>query len=803
MPQKHTTIAILKAVASSIVWGLGQLFNRQWAKALFFFVFFALLIFIEVFDVSVERDNEDNFERIAFDNIYQREFNLYDMIPGREMTTVTSKGHLLDYYYRAMVGEYESVRILEYAAELNDMTFDADEFVFRNQDGEIIEPESRQLAFRPDDLYTYLGKRLRELDEELNLEAYEDQADEIAVQSVINLTERAYSEFLRNYFNSNPDIPTRIDNVMSDLATDELIADGVDPEDENFVDTRETYIDDNFMRLRSEAEDIIMEALYDELYDPHYENTYNSQYRRYYTSYFNRALNDFYADLLIEDDDILAFKVSLQGGLDSNRDNYGSNGYNKILASLYFHYDEDRFEHFHDLFDNVYYNERGFFVRGLWGVITLGESSQRSFNSHSSFGFLLPSSPVDTFEARTIELSGHHSTQLLLRGIISTLLLMYFVILWVWNIKDAYKTSREISRERKVPSQKEYFKNVYEGSFEYIVLMPALFLITFIGIMPILFGMFVAFTNYNAENLPPGQLVSWVGLDNFRAIFTLSRDGGMPFGSMFFRVFSWTLVWAFGSTFTVFFGGLFQAVILNNKRVVFRKAWRGLLILPWAVPALISQMIFRVMFTERGYVNSVLRDTFVYDFLHRYGMLGRSFSEAGEGLSKLMYFGNENIQWLNNEANPWFVRIFLITLNIWLGFPFFMALMTGVMTSINKHLYEAAAIDGATNFQQFKFITLPLVLVATSPLLIMTFAMNFNNFGMIYFITGGGPGAGRFSRAYAGHTDILISWIYKLTTDQTIRWYSMASVFSILIFLVIGTVSAWNFMRTRAFKEDD
>ena len=132
-----------------------------------------------------------------------------------------------------------------------------------------------------------------------------------------------------------------------------------------------------------------------------------------------------------------------------------------------------------------------------------------------------------------------------------------------------------------------------------------------------------------------------------------------------------------------------------------------------------------------------------------------------------------------------------------------MALMSGVMTSIDKSLYEAASIDGATGFQQFKYITMPLVLFATSPLLVMTFSGNFNNFGVIYFITGGGPGGQTYETAYAGSTDILISWIYTLTVDPNVRWYSMASVFSILIFLIIGTLSAWNFTRTRAFKEDD
>ncbi len=800
LPRKDKIIALLKALASSVIWGLGQLFNRQWGKALLFFLVFALLIFVETTEISIKRDAEYDFDGFEFNSPYTYEFDFYDLIPGRDMTYETSKGHLNDYYYRARAGEYESIEILTYAAKLNDLTFDEDVFAFLDENGNEVQPESNRIQFTPEDLYTYLGERIRYLEEALNLEEYEEQAHEIAIEDVETLTDRAYLNLVNNAFFTDTDAMQRVEVKTIELAEQALLDDGHDPEAEDFQQLLDNYVEENYVSLRQDAEDIVFDAYYEEMKDPHYEQTFDTQYRRYYQNRFNRALNSFYADLLLEDDDIKAFEVSLQGGMGS-RDNYGNDAYNKMLVNIYFAYQPDRNEYFVELFDNTFYNNRGFFIRGLWGVFTLGETPQRSLSDHTILGFLLPESPTTNYEARTIELAGHHSTQLLLRGIISTLLLFYFVVIWVWNIKDAYKTALVIRKERKVPSQKQYFKDLYENSFEYIVLMPALFLVTFISMMPILFGMFVAFTNYNAENLPPGQLVQWVGLDNFKAIFTLSRDGGMPFGEMFFRVFYWTIIWAVGTTVTVFFGGLFQAVILNNKRVIFRKAWRGLLILPWAVPALISQMIFRVMFQDRGYINSVLSETIIYDFFMKYGMLGRSPSEVGEGLSRFLYFGNQHIQWLTNSNNPWFTRIFLIILNIWLGFPFFMALMTGVMTSINKNLYEAASIDGASNFQQFKFITLPLVLVATSPLLIMTFAMNFNNFGMIYFVTGGGPG-GSFATAYAGHTDILISWIYKLTTDQTIRWYSMASVFSILIFLIIGTVSAWNFMRTRAFKED-
>jgi len=129
-----------------------------------------------------------------------------------------------------------------------------------------------------------------------------------------------------------------------------------------------------------------------------------------------------------------------------------------------------------------------------------------------------------------------------------------------------------------------------------------------------------------------------------------------------------------------------------------------------------------------------------------------------------------------------------------------MALMTSIMTSIDETLYEAADIDGATKGQQFRFITFPLIMYSTAPILVMTFSGNFNNFGVIYFITQGGHGKGDYATAFAGDTDILISWMYTLTVEKKV--YNMASVFSILIFLIIGSVAAWNYSRMRAFKED-
>jgi arabinogalactan oligomer / maltooligosaccharide transport system permease protein len=655
---KISPMVILKTAASSLIWGLGQLLNKQWIKALFFFGFFALFLTIEFSTSS-----------------YGQEISIYKLMAGQNITSETSKGIFNDYYYNLLDGRYEDTSLLEYVAEINNLTYDADTQLFLNASGIAVQPESNNIQFREEQLYDFLAEQMRKIDE------------------------------------------TR------DLRT-----------------------------------------------------------------------NGF--ELLLEYDVFKAFQDSIVGGL-GGRDNYNTDAYNKMLVQLMFRFDETIYERYAEVFLNPFHENAGFFVKGLWGVITLGVTPSRTVTEHYELTFFIP----DGFSRRGVELQGNFSQQLLLRGIISNLLLVYFIGIFIWNIRDAFKTAKIIEKTKKVPDQVQYFKDVYENAFEYIVLMPALFLVTFISVMPILFGMLVAFTNYDAQHIPPNNLFTWVGLENFRVIFTLNEQGGLPFGTQFFRVFSWTLIWAFASTFTVFFGGFIQAVILANNRVVFRKVWRSLLILPWAIPALISQMVFNVMFRDRGWVNQTLSNIGVYDWLIERGMLGRSFAEAGTGLDRLLYFGEENIQWISNEANPWFVRIFIIVLNIWLGFPFFMALMTGVMTSIDRSLYEAASIDGATGFQQFRFITMPLVLFATSPLLIMTFAGNFNNFGVIYFITQGGPG-GDFTTAFAGQTDILISWIYKLTTDANVRWYSMASVFSLLIFLIIGTISAWNFTRTRAFKEE-
>ena len=396
----------------------------------------------------------------------------------------------------------------------------------------------------------------------------------------------------------------------------------------------------------------------------------------------------------------------------------------------------------------------GFFIKGIWGAITLGTE-----------GMVLTENGLTP---------GDHSIILLIQGIIAILILLIFLGIYIVNIRDAVKSAKLINETGIVLSTKEWIVQTFEHAFEYVVLIPSTLMLLMFSVMPIIFAFLIAFTNYHADNLPPTKLVDWVGIKNFEFLFQMGGESasGNIWMYTFWNVFLWTIIFAVIATATPFFLGLFQAVILNNKRVVFKKAWRSILILPWAIPAMISQLNFQQLFNGQfGPINQMLMES---------GMI------------------DAPIYWLSDPHNPWIPRLTILGINLWLGFPYFMALMSGIMKSISKDIYEAAEIDGANERQQFWKITLPLVLASTAPLLVMNFSSNFNNFGLIYFLTQGGPVNPDY--IHAGNTDILISWIYKLTVDQKV--YNMASVMSIIIFLIIGTFSAWNFTRTKAFQEE-
>ncbi|MDQ0254621.1 arabinogalactan oligomer/maltooligosaccharide transport system permease protein [Evansella vedderi] len=370
---------------------------------------------------------------------------------------------------------------------------------------------------------------------------------------------------------------------------------------------------------------------------------------------------------------------------------------------------------------------------GFWGLVTLGEIPR-----------------IDD------------SRVLLAQGIMALILTSFAVTFYVANLMDAYKDAKRIQQGWKPSSIREEFRNAWDKGFPYLLVGPGLFLLIFVVVFPLLFMVFLAFTNYNIHNAPPRHLLSWVGFDNFIALVTIPiwRD-------TFFTVLSWTLIWTFVATTLQIALALFLAIIVNDPRVKFKRLIRTVFILPWAVPGFVTILIFSAIFHDQ------------------FGAINRDL------LIPLLGFG---IDWL---SDPFWTKIALIMIQVWLGFPFVFALFTGVLQSISSDWYEAADIDGASRWQKFRNITFPHVMFATAPLLIMQYAGNFNNFNIIFLFNQGGPAV---RGQNAGGTDILISWVYGLTFET--QNFNMAAAISIIIGLMVAGFAFFQFRRTRSFKEE-
>jgi len=267
-----------------------------------------------------------------------------------------------------------------------------------------------------------------------------------------------------------------------------------------------------------------------------------------------------------------------------------------------------------------------------------------------------------------------------------------------------------------------------------------------------------SYESATGEVIEPGWRTH-VGFENFSTVLTnpLYRDP-------FVRVFVWTFAYAAISVFLAFALGLFLAIVLNKPTLKLRRIQRALLVLPFAIPAFLCVLVWQ----------GLLNDEF--------GVVNQSF-----GLS---------IPWL---FDPTWAKVSCILVNVWLGFPYFFLVNTAALQAIPAELQEAARVDGASSLQVFRRVTLPLLLVVTAPLLIASFAFNFNAFNNIFFLTGGGPYG--VEQSLAGSTDILISYTYKLafSAGQGAQ-YGLAAAVSIFIFVIVAGMSAFSFWRTKSLE---
>ena len=294
-------------------------------------------------------------------------------------------------------------------------------------------------------------------------------------------------------------------------------------------------------------------------------------------------------------------------------------------------------------------------------------------------------------------------------------------------------------------------------------MFPPFAMLTIFTIVPLVYMMLMAFTNYSkvGDHL---TLFDWVGLANFASLF----DNSSALGRQFFPVLQWTLIWAFFATFLNFFAGTVMAMIINRPSTRFKGLWRTVLSLTIAVPQFVSLLIIRTRFKSEGAVNQLLM----------------------------------NWGWITNPL-PFFTdatwaRVTIITINMWVGIPYTVMSVTGILQNIPAEQYEAARIDGANAFQQFVNITLPYMIFVMTPTIISSFTGNINNFNIIYLLSGGGP---TYIGDSAGQTDLLVTWLYKLTIDN--QEYNLAAVIGILTFIVLAVVALVTYRSSGSYKDEE
>lgn len=358
-----------------------------------------------------------------------------------------------------------------------------------------------------------------------------------------------------------------------------------------------------------------------------------------------------------------------------------------------------------------------------------------------------------------------NSMFLMIDGVLAIGVMVIFAFIYWLSVRSAMLDQRLGLAERP-KSLRGQLGTLTARAFPVLGLAPAVGFILFFVIVPLVFSALVAFTNYSApHHIPPGNTVDWVGLDNFQELL----GGNHLWSGALVRVFIWTLVWAIAAVLTCYIGGMALAVLLHESKIRIKPVFRAIFILPYAVPTIVTMLIWR-------------------------NMLNGAFGAVNKSLMGLGLIDSA-IPWL---SDPWLAKFMVVLINLWAGFPYFMLLTMSAMTAISHDVQEAAQLDGCSRWQRFRYVTLPLVLYQTAPLILMSFAANFNNFGAIFFLTAGGPTVADTTVSGAGGTDILVTWMYQLTVGE--MKYHYASVIAVVIFLVLAPFAIMQLRRLKSFK---
>lgn len=389
-----------------------------------------------------------------------------------------------------------------------------------------------------------------------------------------------------------------------------------------------------------------------------------------------------------------------------------------------------------------------------------------------------------------ITLPGEDSTRVLFNALLAVIFIIAFIYTWRMQVKQCRICMDIKASGKKIKSGKDDLKSLLDDQFHKTLLAPSLVGILLFTVLPMIFMVIIAFTNYSDVMGSTGmlngvsQLYEWVGFKNLAELLNFGEGGiGVAFGELLV----WTLTWAVFATFSNYFLGMMVAIMINKKGIKFKKFWRTVLVMTIAIPQFVSLMYISKMFDFNGFIGSFIYKNipFIRDYL---------------------LANNTNTLWGAPEA----AKIMIIVINIWIGIPYVMLMATGILMNIPADLYESARIDGANGYQQFTKITLPYMLFVTGPYLLTSFVGNLNNFNVIYLLSGGGPtnydmNIPSLEGLVPGHTDLLITWLFKLSTGSGAgaRYY-LASALGILIFLVVAILSliVYNVIPSTKNEED-
>lgn len=358
---------------------------------------------------------------------------------------------------------------------------------------------------------------------------------------------------------------------------------------------------------------------------------------------------------------------------------------------------------------------------------------------------------------------GHNSQVILLYGVACVFIIIGFLLLWQYSVRSGYRALSLRRNGKKPNSMLKDIKSLGdENTHKLFMTLPTLCLVVF-TILPIVYMMCMAFTNYSKEG-DHLILFDWVGFKNFAALFNPSSSIGSQFGS----VLGWTLIWAIFATVSNFIFGTIVALIINKKGIRFKGLWRTCFSMTIAIPQFVSLMVIRSMLQPQGIINEMLLNA---------GLI------------------SQRLPFLTNAT---WARILVLVVNLWVGIPYTIMQVTGVLQNIPAEQYEAARIDGANVFQVFRKITLPYMLFVLTPYLITQFTGNINNFNIIYLLTRGEPVSVGNS---AGATDLLVTWLYKLSVDQ--QKYNLGAVIGIFTFIVLSVVSLVTYRSSKSYKDEE